>query len=35
MLVVAAKKLEKKVLVTGTKQSRQAIKADRLTRLPG
>jgi len=29
------KTLEKQALVTGTKLSRQAIKADRLTRLPG
>jgi hypothetical protein len=28
------KTLEKKALVTRTKQSRQAVKADRLTRLP-
>jgi hypothetical protein len=36
MLVAATKKtLEKQVLVLGTKQIKQAIKADRLTRLPG
>jgi len=36
MLVAAAKKhFEKQVLVAGTKQSRQAIKAGRLTRLAG
>jgi hypothetical protein len=35
MLVVTIEKtLEKQALVAGTKQSRQAVKADRLTRLP-
>ncbi len=36
MLVAATKKpLEKQALVAGTKQSRQAVKTHRLTRLPG
>jgi hypothetical protein len=35
MLVAATKTLEKQVLVAGTIQSRRAIKADRLSMLPG